>query len=403
MMKKFLITLAMLLGLATSAFAQAVQQSGSVTAGHAGCWATTGVLQDCGTVTTPRLNALGLYNGSSSPLGIVSTTVAGAPTGQYARLSFGVSTTAATISVLPFGGLGTVPLNININGTTYSIGSTNWLSGLIDSQIGSTQGMLLYRGASAWSALSPGSSGQVLQTLGAGANPLWAAGGGVGTVTLVATGTGLTGGPVTSSGTISLSTPVSVANGGTSTTTLTAHNVILGNGTSAPAFAAPGVAGTVLVSNGTTSDPTFQAVAGTGTVTSVACGTGLTGGTITTSGTCVVSDQQTLANVAETINALGSAGGTRTADLTLGNVISLTVASSANTLAFTNPPASGKSTSVTLVITNGGSQTFNWPANTRWASGTAPTLTTAGIDWVVLTTLNQGTNWNGFVAGLDVK
>jgi hypothetical protein len=43
-----------------------------------------------------------------------------------------------------------------------------------------------------------------------------------------------------------------VANGGTSLTTLTANNVILGNGTSAPTFVAPSTNGNVLTSNGTT-------------------------------------------------------------------------------------------------------------------------------------------------------
>ena len=43
-----------------------------------------------------------------------------------------------------------------------------------------------------------------------------------------------------------------VDQGGTSLTTLTANNVILGNGTSAPNFVAPGTNGNVLVSNGTT-------------------------------------------------------------------------------------------------------------------------------------------------------
>jgi hypothetical protein len=45
---------------------------------------------------------------------------------------------------------------------------------------------------------------------------------------------------------------VAVANGGTGLTTLTANNVMLGNGTSTPAFVAPGTSGNVLTSNGTT-------------------------------------------------------------------------------------------------------------------------------------------------------
>ena len=43
-----------------------------------------------------------------------------------------------------------------------------------------------------------------------------------------------------------------VSSGGTGASTLTANNVILGNGTSAPLFVAPGTSGNVLTSNGTT-------------------------------------------------------------------------------------------------------------------------------------------------------
>jgi hypothetical protein len=45
---------------------------------------------------------------------------------------------------------------------------------------------------------------------------------------------------------------LSVARGGTGATTLTANNVLLGNGTSSPLFVAPGTSGNVLTSNGTT-------------------------------------------------------------------------------------------------------------------------------------------------------
>jgi microcystin-dependent protein len=49
-----------------------------------------------------------------------------------------------------------------------------------------------------------------------------------------------------------LSGTLLVTNGGTGLTTLTANNVILGNGTSTPQFVAPGTVGNVLVSDGTT-------------------------------------------------------------------------------------------------------------------------------------------------------
>lgn len=49
-----------------------------------------------------------------------------------------------------------------------------------------------------------------------------------------------------------LTNTLAVTAGGTGLTTLTANNVILGNGTSTPQFVAPGTAGNVLVSDGTT-------------------------------------------------------------------------------------------------------------------------------------------------------
>jgi hypothetical protein len=53
-----------------------------------------------------------------------------------------------------------------------------------------------------------------------------------------------------------------VDQGGTGLTTLTANNVILGNGTSTPSFVAPGTSGNVLTSNGTTWSSTAPAASG---------------------------------------------------------------------------------------------------------------------------------------------
>jgi hypothetical protein len=51
---------------------------------------------------------------------------------------------------------------------------------------------------------------------------------------------------------LTLGAALPVASGGTNLTTLTANNVILGNGTSSPLFVAPSTTGNVLTSNGTT-------------------------------------------------------------------------------------------------------------------------------------------------------
>ena len=84
-------------------------------------------------------------------------------------------------------------------------------------------------------------------------------GAGAGTVTSVAltapAAFTVTGSPVTTTGTLALTysgTPVPVSSGGTGTSTLTANSVVLGNGTSAVQLVAPGTAGNVLVSDGST-------------------------------------------------------------------------------------------------------------------------------------------------------
>ena len=58
--------------------------------------------------------------------------------------------------------------------------------------------------------------------------------------------------PTTSATVLTSANLVTVAQGGTGLGTLTANNVILGNGTSTPSFVAPGTSGNVLTSNGTT-------------------------------------------------------------------------------------------------------------------------------------------------------
>ncbi len=111
-----------------------------------------------------------------------------------------------------------------------------------------------------------------------------------------------------------------------------------------------------------------------------------------------------LKDYGEEVNALGSTGGgTQDIDLTLGNVVTATVDTSANTFTFSNPTASGDACSFTLILTNGGSQTVNWPASVDWAGGTAPTLTSSGRDVLTFITTDGGTIWDGMAASLDSK
>lgn len=80
---------------------------------------------------------------------------------------------------------------------------------VFDTLFCSARGSVIYRGASSWVCLAPGSSGNVLTTGGAGADPSWTAVGGTGTVTSVgvaSSGSSITvsGSPITGAGTINV-------------------------------------------------------------------------------------------------------------------------------------------------------------------------------------------------------
>jgi hypothetical protein len=107
-----------------------------------------------------------------------------------------------------------------------------------------------------------------------------------------------------------------------------------------------------------------------------------------------------LLDYSEVTNAIGSTGGgTQDIDLTLGNSVTATVDTSANTFTFSNPTASDELCGFTLLLTNGGSQTVTWPASVDWPAATAPTLTAAGVDKLVFETVDGGTTWTGNLAG----
>lgn len=107
---------------------------------------------------------------------------------------------------------------------------------------------------------------------------------------------------------------------------------------------------------------------------------------------------------AELTVAIGDiGGGTQDLDIEGGNVFTATVSTSTTTFTFSNPVASDDCTSFTLKLTNGGSQTVNWPASVDWAGGTAPTLTASGVDILEFMTDDGGTTWYGFAAGLDMQ
>jgi hypothetical protein len=114
-----------------------------------------------------------------------------------------------------------------------------------------------------------------------------------------------------------------------------------------------------------------------------------------------------LKDYAETRNAV-TASSTTTINIEDGNVIDLTHGTDITTFTWSNPSATGKACSFTLIRTkdnSGTARTISWPAAVKWASATAPTLTQTAnaVDIFTFLTLNAGTTWYGFLAGADLR
>jgi hypothetical protein len=181
----------------------------------------------------------------------------------------------------------------------------------LDSIYGTTPGTLIYRSTSTWSALSGNTSGtRFLSETSAGV-PSWATVSGTGTVTSVGVALPniftISGSPVTSAGTLTGSlasqsqnlvwASPSGSSGVPAFRSLVAGdlpsiaaNTLLGNNTSgslpALAISVPSCSTATSALTWTTSTGFgCNSITGTGTVTSVASGSGLTGGPITTTGT----------------------------------------------------------------------------------------------------------------------
>lgn len=105
---------------------------------------------------------------------------------------------------------------------------------------------------------------------------------------------------------------------------------------------------------------------------------------------------KTLTGLRETRNAVAAAN----IDLLLGNVHTKTI-TGATTLTVSNIPAAGTVGTAILELTNAGSN-VTWPANSKWAGGSAPLLTAAGKDCLGMY-VHDGITLNWFVLGKDIK
>lgn len=168
-----------------------------------------------------RFGDIKLLNGSGVTVtddGFGNYTIAATAAGTVTNIATGTGLTGGPITTtgtLSLASIAAATILSNITGAP-AAPVANTLSAIIDNAASATQGSILYRNATTWVALAPGTSGQVLSSGGPAANPSWVAVAGTGTVTSVAMTVpgflSVAGSPITSSGTLAVTLATQTAN-----------------------------------------------------------------------------------------------------------------------------------------------------------------------------------------------
>ena len=201
----------------------------------------------------------------------------------------------------------------------------------------------------------------------------------------------------------SVSAPLTVAQGGTGLTTITANGLMAGNGTSNVTIISAGTSGNVLTSNGTawlSTAPSAFSYPGAGIVysTGSAWGTSYTtsgSGTVLALNNTPTLTNPTVTNYVETLYSANTSTAITVA-LTNGTVQLLTLTGNAT---ITMPTAvAGKSFIIMLKQDATGSRTVTW-STVVWGGGTAPTITSTASKQDIYSFFSDGTNWYGATIG----
>ena len=90
---------------------------------------------------------------------------------------------------------------------------------------------------------------------------------------------------------------------------------------------------------------------------------------------------------------LGNISSTQVLDLDVAMAFTATV-TGVVTISFDNVPSAGVfMMGVVIKLTNGGSSAVTWPSAVKWQGGSAPTLTTSGVDLIAMVSFDDGTTW----------
>lgn len=93
----------------------------------------------------------------------------------------------------------------------------------------------------------------------------------------------------------------------------------------------------------------------------------------------------------DTTYVYGNMTGNSVIDLSNGNFITATLTGAA-TVSFTGM-SSTQTTSYAIQLTNGGAFSVRWPTGTKWPGGSAPALTSSGVDIIAGYTPDNGTTF----------
>jgi hypothetical protein len=327
--------------------------------------------QDSGSVSITGGSIDGTTIGGTAAAAVTGTTITANT--QFSGAGTGLTGTAASLSIGGTAALATAVAGGAANEIVYQTGA----------------------GVSAF-ATAPTVDGTILSWTSAGGFA-WASPGGTGTVTSVSgsggtTGLTLTGGPITSSGTLTLGGTLGIANGGTGQVTAAAAfqalspiaaqgDLIVGGLSGVPTNLTIGTNGQVLTSNGTTA--TWAAPAATGVTTFSAGTTGFTPSTATSGGI-------TLAGTLNVSN--GGTGATTLTGYVYGN------GSGAMTASSTIPTTSLSGTVTNAQLANS-SLTINGNSVSLGGSTTVTADTTAALTFDNSGTGSaSGTTFNGSTA-----
>ena len=359
----------------STATSGAVTLSGTLAVANGGTGVTTStgsgsvVLSSFPTLVSPALGTP-VSGVMSNVTGLpVSTGLAGTGTGVTTALGNNVNATGGFVTYS--GSLGTPVQGVLTNatglplstGVTGNLPVTNLNSGT------NANNATFWRGDGTWA--TPVSSG-----------------GGTGTVTSInvsggTTGLTTSGGPVTTSGTITLAGTLAIANGGTGNTTASAAfnalspitstgDLIIGNGTNSATRLAIGASTYVLTSNGTTASWQPASGGGSGTVNSG------TAGQLTyyaSTGTTVSGNANaTISGGALTLGVAGTTAGSLLLSGSTSGAVTVKSAAAAGTWTMTLPTTAGTNG---YVLSTDGAGVTSWIA-TSGGGGTVTSVNVSG-------------------------